>query len=65
MFRTSIFVSLIQNVREVCLFLYIVYFHGALFLLIYQSGQHMICYMLCIVIYIFHWSLFCFVVIYP
>jgi len=46
------------------LFLYIVYFHSALFLLNYQSGQHMICYIFCIVIYVFDWSLFCFVVVY-
>ena len=44
-------------------FSYIMYVHSALFLLISQSGQHTTCYMFCIVIYIFHCSLFCFMVI--
>lgn len=40
--------------RKGCLFLYIVYVHGTLLLLIYQTGPHMTCCMFCIVIYIFH-----------
>ena len=45
-------------------FVYILYVHGVLFLLISQSGQHMICYMFCIIIYIVHYSYIRFVVSY-
>jgi len=50
--------------RRGCLFLYIARVHGAVLLLISQSGQRTTCYMFRIVIYIFHWSLFRFLVIY-
>ena len=50
--------------REDSLSLYVLHIHVALFLLIYQFGQHNICYMFYILIYISHWSSFCFVAIY-
>ena len=46
------------------MFLCILHVGGALFLLGFQFGQRMICYMFCIVIYKFHWHSFWFVAIY-
>jgi hypothetical protein len=47
-----------------CLFLHTIYVRGVLLRLIFQSDQRISRYLFCIVIYIFHWRLFCFVVIY-
>jgi hypothetical protein len=46
---------------EIGLFWYILYVHSIIFYR-FQFGQHMICYMFCIVIYILCLSLFCLVV---